>query len=402
MRVLIIGSGIGGPVAATALRRAGIDATVFEAHDGPGTNLGAHLGLAPNGLAVLRSLDLLRPVLEAPGTLPSSRIEFRDGRGRIMGRLSDGSTELEPELRSVSARRGVLQTVLAETAADLGTTVEYGRRLVRHTDTGSEVIAEFADGSVERGDVLVGADGIHSVVRRSLFPDAPAPTYTGLLDLGGRTPNAGASPTPEDTSRLIWGRRAFAGYQTAPDGDAYWFVNVPHPELTREEIAARPDSEWKRFALDLAIDRTGDLDTVLRASEPRLFRPRGVYTIPTLPHWHRGRVALLGDAAHALPNSSGQGASMAMEDALVLAMCLRDSDTPERGLAAYERIRRGRVEAIIEEGTRRGDLKLVTHPVGVFLRDRLLLPLVFRRAAGAGGHSPIFDHRVDFDAPVAT
>ncbi|MEV2278212.1 FAD-dependent monooxygenase [Nocardiopsis sp. NPDC049922] len=401
MRAIVIGSGIGGPVAATALRRAGIDVSVHEAHAGPGITLGAQLNLAPNGLAVLRTLGLLDAVLAAPGTIPNSAIDFRSGTGRRLGMIDDGSTALEEGLQSVSVRRGELQAALARAASDHGVTVEYGRRFVRHTDTGSSVVAEFEDGSTEEADILIGADGIHSRVRRGMDPSAPAPVYTGLLDQGGWTSAPGLPTTPPSTSRLVWGRRAFFGYQSAPDGTVYWFVNTPHRDLDEAELRSHDAAWWKRSALDLFTDQMPEITAILEASEERWFTPRAVHTIPTLPHWVRGRVGLLGDAAHALPNSSGQGASMALEDAATLATCLRDVTGPAAALATYERLRRPRVERIITEGTQRGDLKLITNPVGVFLRDRVLLPLVFRMVARTEGHSWIFDHRVDFDARVS-
>lgn len=402
MRAIVIGSGIAGPVAATALHRAGIDTSLYETHPGPGTTVGAHLGVAPNGLAVLRTLGLLDRVRAAPGSFPASSIEFLSGGGRRLGLISDGSRDLSDggELESLSVRRGELQAALAAAAQEQGVPVAYGKRLVRHTDTGTSVVAEFEDGTRAEADVLVGADGIHSPVRHGMDPDAPEPTYSGLLGLGGWTSDAGVAPTPPSTGRLVWGRRAFFGYQTALDGTVYWFVNFPHPELDKDTIAARGARWWKSHTEDLFAGHVPDIATTLAASQEGWFLPHPIHTIPALEHWTRGRVALIGDAAHALPNSTGQGASMAIEDAATLAMYLRDIPTPEAALTRYEELRRPRVERIIAEGTHRGDLKRITNPIGVFLRNHLLLPIVFRKVARTDGHSWIFDHRVDFDSPV--
>lgn len=399
MRVLIIGGGIGGPTAAVALRAAGLEAVVYEGHDGPGVDIGAFLGLAPNGLSVLRTLGLLDAVRASPGAHVGHRQEFLDGAGRLLGLLSDGSDQLEPELQTLGVRRGELQAALAKAAIEHGTRIEYGKRLVGYTVGEESVVAEFADGSTAEGDVLIGADGLHSRVRAIMDPGAPAPRYSGMLGLGGWTSGLPIPPTPPATGRMVFGKRGFFLYDTAPDGDVYWGVNFPHPELDRAEIAARGPEYWQQHAIDLFAGHMPEVTTILAASQPRWFLPHGLYDLANLPHWTRDRVGLIGDAAHAVPNSSGQGASMAIEDAITLARCLRDVPDPRQALRTFEQLRRPRVEKIIAEGRRRGGLKTLTNPIAIAVRDRVLR-LVLRRLARTKGHSWIFDHRVDFAEPV--
>lgn len=400
-KALIIGGGIGGPLAAAALQRAGIEAVVHEAHSGPGDGIGSFLTLAPNGLAALRTLGMLDAVREA-ASFPTTGIEFVNGKGRRLGLLPDGSDQGPPELRTLTINRDALQRTLAEAAREQGVRIEYGKRFVGYTETGTGVIAEFADGTTAEGDVLLGADGIHSPVRRLMDPDAPRPDYTGLLNIGGhvRAEDATAAPTPRSTTRMVFGSRAFFGYQTAPSGEVYWFANFGHDELTREQITARGDRAWKKYVLELFTDDHPDVTALLKATDTARFRPLGVYDLASLPNWSRGRVALLGDAAHAVSSSSGQGASLAAEDALVLAACLRDLPTPEKAFTAYELRRRDRVERIAAEGRRRGNQKTgSTNPVALFLRD-LMLRVVFRMIARFASHAWINDHRVDFDQRV--
>jgi 2-polyprenyl-6-methoxyphenol hydroxylase-like FAD-dependent oxidoreductase len=398
-RALIIGGGIGGPVAAAALRRVGGDAVVYEAHPGPADELGAFLSLAPNGLAVLDTLGMLDPVLAA-AAFPSTRIEFVNGRGRRLGLLGDGSDRLPDRLRTVTVNRGALQRVVAETALGQGVPIEYGKRFTGYTEGPDGVVAEFADGSTAQGDVLIGADGLHSRVRAAMDPDAPRPGYTGLLGNGGHVPALDIEPTPPATMRMVYGRRAFLGYQTTPAGGVFWFANLGHSELTREEIAARGDDEWKRATLAAFEGDLPLITTILEAGDPASFRPVAGYDMPSLPRWHRGRAGLLGDAAHTVSSSSGQGASLAMEDALVLARCLRDIPDVPAALAAYESERRDRVERIVAEGRRRGDQKTGSgHPVALWFRD-LLLRTVFAIVSRSDGNAWIHDYRVDIDAPA--
>ncbi|WP_017587091.1 FAD-dependent monooxygenase [Nocardiopsis ganjiahuensis] len=398
-RALIIGGGVAGPVAAVALRRVGIEAVVHEAHPGPGDDIGAFLTLAPNGLAALRTLGMLDAARRA-SSFPTTGIEFVNGAGRRLGLLPDGSEKGPAELRTVTVNRGALQRALAEAAREQGVRIEYGRRFVGYTETATGVVAEFADGTTAEADLLLGADGIHSPVRCAMDPEAPDPQYTGLLGIGGYTRVEGVAPTPEASTRMVFGRRAFFGYQTAPSGEVFWFANLGHSELTREEIAARGDDAWKEHVLDLFADDHPDVTRILAAAEAERFRPLGTYDLASLPRWSRGRVALLGDAAHAVSNSSGQGASLASEDALVLAACLRDLPTPEEAFTAYERRRRERVERIAAEGRRRGNQKTGSaHPAALLMRD-LTLRVVFAMIARFGSHAWINDYRVDFDQRV--
>ncbi|MGQ4267189.1 FAD-dependent oxidoreductase [Nocardiopsis changdeensis] len=395
MRVLVSGGGIGGPALALALHRAGIDVRTFEAHPGPAAGLGSHLGLAPNGLAVLHALGAGGDVI-ARSAFPSDTIEFTNGRGRVLGRLRDGSAEHGDHLRTRTITRGRLQTVLAEAAARAGVPVAYGRRLVSHTDHGGHVTVSFADGGTARGDVLIGADGIHSPVRRTMAPAAPGPAYTGLLNMGGSLPAHLLPATPAGTTRMVFGRRAFLGYQTGEE-TALWFVNLPHPDVGPDTPA--PAGGWQRYVLDRFSGDAPYIAAALAHADPAAFTPTGIHDIASLPRWSRGRVGLLGDAAHAMAPSSGQGASQALEDALVLASCLRDIDDPARALATYEHLRRDRVERVVALGRRQGSPKLAGNAVTAFLRD-LALPLVFRAVARTDPHREVFSHRIDPDRPV--
>jgi FAD-dependent urate hydroxylase len=395
MRALIIGGGIAGPVAAVALRRAGIEAVVYEAHDGPADSKGLFLGLGVNGMRALAELDLLEPVLRAP-TIPTPRMEFHSTTGRRLGVVSSG--RLEDGTPSFTLSRGALQTALAEAAEARGIRIEYGKRLAGYSEVGGSVTAVFDDGSRADGELLIAADGIHSLVRRLMSPNAPGPSYTGLLNLGGFLVDSGLDPTP-DTMQMVWGRRAFFGYTVRPDGEAWWFANIgEREEPSPASLAAISPEAWRERLLDLFAEDPPFIRQMIQRTPEIGATP--IHDLPSIPRWQRGRAVLVGDAAHAVSPSAGQGASLAVEDALMLARCLRDVAPPGSALERYEALRRPRAERIVAAGRQRGAYKAPANRAALWLRDRLM-PLVLRYLATEERMAWIYDYRIDWDEPVA-
>jgi len=394
MRAVIIGAGIGGPAAAVALRRAGIEPVICEARPAPAGSAGLFLGLGINGMHVLRELGLLDEVLRRD-MAPTPWLEFTSATGRRLGAVPMG--RLDERTPSVTLMRGALQQALVEAAWDRGVTIHHSRRFVGYREAADGIVARFEDGTEIEGDVLIAADGIHSAVRRAAFPDAPAPSYTGLLNLGGIVRDSGLPPTP-DAMRMVWGWRAFFGYTVRENGEAWWFANVGQErEPQRGELESVPTEEWRRRLLSLFADDAPFIARLIEATPEITATP--IHDMPPLPAWHRGRVVLLGDAAHAVSPSAGQGASLALEDAIVLAKCLRDIAPVEAALARYESLRRPRAERIVADGRRRGTYKALRSRAAVRLRD-LVMPLALRVFANEQRLAWIHDYRVWWDEPV--
>ncbi|MFN3324940.1 MAG: FAD-dependent oxidoreductase [Bryobacteraceae bacterium] len=394
MKAIIIGGGIGGVVAAAALQKAGWQSTIYEARPGPVEFQGLFLGLGINGMRVLRDLDLLNPLLRAE-TIATPVMAFSSWTGRRLGEVANGW--LDAETPSITLMRGTLQRVLAKEVAARGVEIRYGRRFVGYTAGNGSVTARFEDGSEAEGDILIGADGIHSRVRKAMDPDAPEPSYTGLLNAGGIVHGAGLPPTP-NAMHMVWGRRAFFGYTVREDGTAWWFANIGEPrEPGRDELSATSTAEWKRRLREMFAGDPAFITRLIDATREAPVYP--IYDMPSLPRWHSGRAGLLGDAAHAVSPSSGQGASLAMEDALMIAKCLRDIEDPQAALARYEQLRRDRAEKIVKTGRRRGSYKALESRMAVFLRD-LFMPLALRFFADEKAMSWIYDYSIPWDVPV--
>ena len=391
-RALIIGGGVAGPVTAMALAKAGFEPVVFEEHRTPPADLGTYLTVAVNGLSALAALDAHGPVCEAG--FPTKSIVFFLGGGQRLAQVDVGQ-ELADGTVTHTLKRSALHATLAAEAERRGIAFERGRKLVGVQETVDGVTARFADGSAETGDFLVGCDGVHSTVRRLIDPSAPAARYTGLLNVGGFTPAGSVSLEP-GTYHMIFGKRAFFGYTVSPDGEVWWFANPGEPaELSARDLQAITGDAWRRRLTRLfAADAGPAAEIIGRTTGP--IAASGSYEIATLPVWHTERMVVAGDAAHAASPAAGQGASMAMEDAVVLATCLRDRPTPGEAFAEFERLRRGRVERVTAQGARSSAFKAVG-PLKRRLRDRKL-PAILRGHAEGGKHSLgwIHSHRVDW------
>jgi 2-polyprenyl-6-methoxyphenol hydroxylase-like FAD-dependent oxidoreductase len=396
VKALIAGGGIAGPVTAMALQRAGIDAVVYEAHVPGDGEAGSYLTVATNGLDALRAIEADKPVLAAGFPTPANLL--LSGSGRHLGTASNGG-RLADGTVSHTVKRARLYRALHDEAAARGIGTEHGRRLVGAEATpGGGVVASFEDGSRASGDLLVGADGVHSATRRLLDPAAPAGRYVGLVNFGGYTQaGAGAGGVEPGTWHMIFGRRAFFGYVADPAGGTVWFANVPRPAVTPSERAVTTPEQWRAQLVELFRGDHGPAADLVAAGTLELAADN-THDLPSVPTWQRGPMVLVGDAAHAPSPTSGQGASLAAEDGVVLAKCLRDLPSVPEALAAYEGRRRARVERIVAQAARTGSAK-TPGPVGRVLRD-LALPLVFRFLVTERSMAWIYDHHLDWDAPV--
>ncbi len=392
---IVIGCGIGGPTVAMALQRAGIEPRLYEAHPGRAEYAGSFLNLASNGIDALRALDADRPILAAG--FPTPRMVMWSGTGKRLGEVSNGII-LPDGTASLTIRRGLLHGALRDEALRRGLRIEHGKRLVAADTRAGRAVARFEDGTEVEADVLIGADGLHSRVREILDPHAPAPRYTGQLSFGGFSRSTALAATP-DTFHMIFGKRGFFGYSVRPSGEAYWFANMavePLPE--RDSFAAAAAHDWKRALVDLFEVDDGPAVELIEATEHEL-GAFPIHDMPKVPVWHRGSIALIGDSAHATSPSSGQGASMAIEDAVVLAQCLRDIADPELAFTAYERARRARVERVVRYSARVGRSK-VAGPLARFFRD-LMMPAALKVFARSNAQAWMYRHHIDWNAKAA-
>lgn len=340
MRVLVAGGGIAGTVTAMALKLAGHDPVVFEAYPAGGDDIGAFLTIMHNGMDALRAIGVDGPVIEA--SFAAIGVELVAPNGETVGRR-EFDTEAVDGPRTLT--RTTLYRVLQEEAARRGVPLERGKRLVGAEAGSAGVVVEFADGTTETGDVLVGADGLHSVVRTLIDPAADAPRYTGQTVVYGYT-RAPGLPSAAGIYRMVRGSKAAFGFTTDPDGATFWFARIPDAERSRAEIAAVTPAGWREFAHAAFAGEPLPCAEIITATGDEVFGGHS-YDVPRTRLWSTPEMVLAGDAAHAAAPADAQGASMAIEDSVVLAQCLRDRPDPASAFAAYEGLRRERVEKLV-------------------------------------------------------
>ncbi|SCG61352.1 FAD-dependent monooxygenase [Micromonospora zamorensis] len=390
---IVIGGGIAGPVTALALRRAGITATVHEAYPATASGvggIGGTLALAPNGVAALRTVGADQAVTAA--ATPITRSVMAVGRRRIDLPTLSGV----PPLRVV--HRAELHRALHDQAVAEGVGFAYGKRLVDAEQSESGVTAHFEDGSTVNADVLIGADGIRSTVRGLIDPAAPGPRFTGLLGFEAVARHeVDAEP---GTMTFAFGRRGYYLYWPERGGGTRWGANLPYQRpMSLVEARTVPSTQWLATLRDTYGDDDPGRELMATSTADELQVVGALQIMPPVPHWHRGRMVLVGDAAHAPSNSSGQGASLAIESAVQLARCLRDLPDVASAFAAFDRLRRSRVEKVAARAARINHTK-APGPVGRTLMP-LLMPLLVRTAMDPEktiAHEQRYV--IDWDAPV--
>jgi salicylate hydroxylase len=352
MRVVVAGGGVAGTACAVALAMTGAQVTVFEAYEDPAGPTGSFLSLAANGLRGLDVLGCLDAVRSAGFAVPRQRMWA--GNGKLLGDVPRARTAQDPMI-SVTLLRARLVSALRAEAARAGARIVTGRRM-----DGDSLAAVLADGT----DLVVGADGIWSATRRFLDPAAPAPEYAGQYSVSGVSQGLGLEP---GSWNMIYGRRGAFIYLPAPDGSVWWSAQVSAPAPPGPGDAGLGQLAALYAAEDQAVRIVRATDTVHGVTNHHVLAP--------VPRWHDDRTVLVGDAAH--PVGAGQGASMAIEDAIELAQQLQRASSIAAALAGYDGRRRARVAKMARTASANRDAK-VAGPLAARMRD-LMMPLLFGR-----------------------
>ena len=346
-RVAVIGGGLGGLTAAIALTRiAGAHVTVFEQARGLG-DVGAGVTVAPNGQRVLDKLGVLEQVKRA-GATPDGHGVYQDAMGNVVAEAA--WEDSAKRYQNVGMYRPDLVDVLSQEVAP--DTIRLGHRLtsIQTLDTG--VRLEFENGVHDEFDAVVGADGIHSVVRDSLM-QTPDPVYSGFIAFRGVLD---AALLPDDWPMIsqVWmgEGKHFMCYPLQQRKLFNYVGFVPSDRPLKETWSAPGDVS------ELAAEFAGEKwDPKLRNFIQLIDQTFwwGLYDHEPLTNWSRGRVTLLGDAAHTMLPHAGQGVNQAIEDSITLAFFLREAEDADEIAEAFKRYTAVRMQrtAILQNSSRR-------------------------------------------------
>jgi 2-polyprenyl-6-methoxyphenol hydroxylase-like FAD-dependent oxidoreductase len=365
MRVLIIGGGIGGLAAAIALRQAGFEVSVFERAPEL-REVGAGLTLWTNAVKALRQLGV-GPAVEALAA-PLASSEIYTWNGKPIGTWDLAALSAQLGAPTVGIHRADLQSALAahlpSGVVHLGMTCEGYVQ-----DTGG-VTARFAGGREERGDLLIGADGLQSAIRCQLLNDGP-PRYAGYTAWRG-VGHIDHPTVPIGKTLLCVGRGSQVGLLPIGRGRVYWFATANVPAGGADPPGGRKTSLLERFG-----DWYAPVPAFIGATDESAIIRNDIVDRPPVRTWGDGRVTLLGDAAHPTTPNLGQGACQAIEDAVVLGKVLREWGDPVAALREYEDRRRDRTAMITRRSWQLGKMLAWESRFGNWLRDTL-----FRRTRG--------------------
>jgi 2-polyprenyl-6-methoxyphenol hydroxylase-like FAD-dependent oxidoreductase len=357
--IAVIGGGIGGLCTAIALRNRGYQPQVYE-QTAEFRPVGSGIWIPPNGMAALDRLGTADTIEDAGVSLDGTEIESNAGTTLMSADLTAHAQELGIGRALTSIRRPTLQEELLSCLPS--ESVHLDMECVEIDSTGPTVA--FADGTSISPTLVIGADGVRSAVRSSLFPDvsirfAGAVTYRGLV-------NQSLPTQAYRVGTAIWGDGGRFGYSAVEQDCAWWFFAIPGrsaddvPNMDQSDLTSRcqsfpePAAEFVSNTPPEALIRTplGDL--------------------PSLERWHENRVTLLGDAAHAMTPNLAQGSAQAMEDAVVLAEEITRHGPTEQALVEYESRRKPRADHIRKQSRIQGWLGQINNQALTMLRNTVI------------------------------
>jgi salicylate hydroxylase len=372
-RVAIIGGGIGGLTAARALCRRGIEVAIYESAPEL-REIGAGVALGPNAMKVLRSLGLEDDVRAIAGRWDWALT--RNGKtGRVISKTGrEQQASLFGSAGATAHRADLLDVLSNSVPSEL---VTLGTRCIGVEPDGPVAVARFEDGTEVEADLIVGADGIHSAVRASLFgPDAPR--FTGKICYRSVVPvdAVPGGPPPNDNAQWLGPHGTIVLYPVRRDE----LINVV---CHYDDEGYRHESWVSRCEQAEVLERyRGWHESLLRIfSAGEVWYKWALYDRDPIPRWTRGRVGVLGDAAHPMLPYPGQGACQAIEDGCVLAAALAaEPADPVAGLALYERSRRHRASQVVLASRERGVSNHLASPLAALRRD---VSIAVRRRFGS-------------------
>ncbi|OJJ12532.1 monooxygenase [Roseofilum reptotaenium AO1-A] len=355
-KIIVVGGGIGGAATALALSRVGIESVVYE-RTKELKEVGAGVALWANATHVLKNLGLLEKAKQV--SYLTTNYQFNSQHGKKLVNIPVDRFELPV----VGIHRAELHQLLWRNIPE--NRFILGEKFERLEHRGSHIHAYFASGLESIGDALIGADGLRSRVRESLLGEVP-PTYRNFKTWRGLTDFVPSSYQPGYIQEYLGKGKGF-GFMMLGKGKIYWYAAATAPEAQLDAKVGR-----KKELEGMYQDWFSSIPELILATDESQILTTDLYDRPPTQPWSRENVTLLGDAAHPMLPTIGQGACTALEDAYVVAKCLKKNPNPSAAFQAYESLRFPRTKTIVEQSLKSGKMGQLKNPLAVGFRNTLM------------------------------
>ena len=358
MKVTIIGAGIGGLTLAIALQKKGIEVEIFEATSAF-RKVGAGIVLAMNAMQIYQRLGLAEQLKTSGNCLDKMAITNADLK--VMAGNELAYFEGKYNLNNVAIHRATLHEILLSKLQNVP--LHLDKKLKKVEERVDGIYLEFLDGSKHQSDVVIGADGIHSGVRQSIFPQAKERFAKQLCWRG--VASFKLEKGMEYTMREAWGSGRRFGIVPIENDQVYWFACASYQKNATKEFKEVDLGElFSNFnPLVAQLIKATPSDQIIEAE---------LSDLEILKTWHKGKICLMGDAAHATTPNMGQGANQAIESAWVLADCLAKEADCKTAFEAYQNIRQAKAIQIIKTSWQIGQLAHLKNPVLTTFRNTMV------------------------------
>lgn len=363
-KAVIAGAGIGGLCTAIALQRQGWHVVIGDKREEL-AQLGAGIVLSANAWKVLQHLGVAEAVLQSGSKVGKAEIRAWDGR-----LIVDLPTDLQEKRyghASCLIHRAALQNILCDRLIHSNQGgVQFNKKLIAYEQNEAAVTVMYEDGTEERADILIGADGVNSTVRELMFGSENR-NYSGFTALRGIASYSDSRYTMEKGGGFeAWGSGKRFGFSHLGQGQVFWFAAINSPEGEAERTTNRKAAALRHFQ-----GWYNPIEAVIAATDSAAILAHDIYDRKPLRRWSDGRVVLLGDAAHPMLPNLGQGGAQAMEDAVILVNCLRDSSVAA-GIRSYEQLRIPRTSRVVRKSRRMGRVVQMENAAAIYIRNLLL------------------------------
>lgn len=355
-RIIIVGGGIGGAATALTLHRAGFEPVVYE-RTKELREVGAGIALWANATHILNQLDLLEEAIRV-GYL-TTNYQFNSQRGKELVNVPIAQFELPV----VGIHRADLHQLLWRNVSSENFVL--GQTFERFEQDGNQVRAHFASGLKVEGDALIGADGLRSRVRAAILGEE-SPTYRNFKTWRGLTDYVPSGYCPGYIQEFLGCGKGF-GFMMLGKGKMYWYAAATAPEAQPDATIGR-----KKELETMYQDWFPSISELIAATDEVNILTTDLYDRPPTQPWSKQNITLLGDAAHPMLPTMGQGACTALEDAYVVAKCLQEQLDPTAAFQQYESLRFPRTKAIIEQSLQSSKMGKLRNPLAVGLRNTLM------------------------------